>query len=214
MRVISNKDGDLSSQFDNINENDITVLERLADLPPQIRSTLYQKMLINNHTDASKGKINGYLYLQDIFGFCKSFKKVTKNLGFHLILKTADLQDIIYTSMTDDINVINNNMCLYVPNLIPSVEIQIMFKEATQNNYEISYNEYFTARRVISDLLVQHEIGSTQQVNSPNFMITAHQTKDRILTPNRNNKIAVFDKLDLRKYYVQIDGQRYPRDGI
>ena len=56
MRVISNKYGDLLSQFDNINENDIPVLERLADLPPQIRSTPHQKMLINNHTDANKGK--------------------------------------------------------------------------------------------------------------------------------------------------------------
>ena len=39
MRVISNKDGDLLSQFDNINENDIPMLERMADLPPQIRCT-------------------------------------------------------------------------------------------------------------------------------------------------------------------------------
>ena len=39
MRVISNKDGDLLSQFDNINENDIPILEKLADLAPQIRST-------------------------------------------------------------------------------------------------------------------------------------------------------------------------------
>ena len=39
MRVILNKDDDLSSQFDNINENDIPVLERLADFLPQIRST-------------------------------------------------------------------------------------------------------------------------------------------------------------------------------
>ena len=62
MRVISNKDGDLLSQFDNINENDIPILERLADLPPQIRSTLHQKMLIDNHTDANKGKIIGYLF--------------------------------------------------------------------------------------------------------------------------------------------------------
>ena len=30
MRVISNKDGDLLSQFDNINENDIPILEQLA----------------------------------------------------------------------------------------------------------------------------------------------------------------------------------------
>ena len=33
MKVISNKDDDLLSQFGNINENDIPLLERLADLP-------------------------------------------------------------------------------------------------------------------------------------------------------------------------------------
>ena len=114
MRAISSKEGDLLSQFDNINENDIPVLNRLADLPTQIKSTPHQKMLINNHTDAKKGKIKRFLYLQDIFGFCKTFKEVTKNLGFHLPFKINDLQDIIYTSMTDDINVTINNLYLYV----------------------------------------------------------------------------------------------------
>ena len=56
LKVISNKDGVLLSQFYNINENDIPVLERFADLPPQIKSTPHQKMLINNHTDPKKGK--------------------------------------------------------------------------------------------------------------------------------------------------------------
>ena len=82
MRVISNKDGDLLSQFDKIKENDVPILERLADLPPQIRDTPHQKMLINNHTDANNGKINGYLYSEDIFRFLTTFRKVTKNLGF------------------------------------------------------------------------------------------------------------------------------------
>ena len=59
MKAISNKDGDLISQFDNIIENDILNLGRLADLPPQIRYTPHQKMLIDNHTDANKGKIKG-----------------------------------------------------------------------------------------------------------------------------------------------------------
>ena len=134
MRAISNKDGDLLSQFDNINENDIPILNRLADLPVQIRDTPHQKMLINNHTDANNCKIKRYLYLEDIFGFCKTFKKVTKNLGFHIMFKTNDLQDIIYTSMTDDTNVTINNLFINVPNLIPSVETQVMFNEATQDS--------------------------------------------------------------------------------
>ena len=43
MRVISNKDGDLSFQFDNINENDMPILERLQDLPTQILDTPHKK---------------------------------------------------------------------------------------------------------------------------------------------------------------------------
>ena len=132
MKVISNKNGGFLCQFDNIDKNDI------PDLPPEIKSTPHQKMLINDHTDANKGKIKGHLYLEDIFGFCKSFKKVTKNLGIHLMLKTADLQDIMYTSMNDDLNVTIKNLCLYLPNLIPSVETQLLFNEDIQNNYKIS----------------------------------------------------------------------------
>ena len=144
MEVISNKDGDLLYQFDKINENDIPLLERIANLPTQIRDTPHQKMLINNHTDANKGKLKGYLYLEDIFGFCKSIEKVTKNLGFDLMFKTNDLQDNIYTSMADDIIVTINNLYLYIPTLIPSVETQLMFDETSQNNYKISYDQYYT----------------------------------------------------------------------
>ena len=197
--MISNKDGDLLPQFNNINEDDIPILERLADLPTQIESTPHQKMLLNNHTDPNKGKIKEYLYLEDIFGFCKTFKKVTKNLGFHLMFKTIDLQNIIYTSMDDDINVTINNLYLYVPNLIPSVETQVVFNEATQNNYKISYDEYFTERRVISDMITEADIGSSQPVKSPKYLIGAHQTRTRADTANKNNNIAIFDNLNLQK---------------
>ena len=214
MKSISYKDGDLLSQFDNINENDIPILERLADLPPQIRDSPHQKMLINNHTDANKGKIKGYLCLEDIFGFCKTFKKVTKNLGFHITFKTNDLQNIIYSSMADDINVTINNLYLYVPNLTPSVETQVMFNEATQNNYKITFDEWYTERRIISDTITQIDIGSSQHVNSPKYLIAAHQTRTRADTANKNNNIAIFDNLNLQKYYVEIDSVRYPRDSV
>ena len=184
-KVISNKYDDLLSQFGNIIENDIPLLERLVDLPPQIKSIPHQKMLIDNHTDANKGRIKGYLYLEDIFGFCKTFKKVTKNLGFHLTFNSAKLQDIIYTSMADYIFVTNNSLYLFVPNLIPSVETQLMFNEATQNKYKISFHEWYTERRIISDLLVQHDIGSAQNVISPKYLISAHQTSLRSTTPDK-----------------------------
>ena len=81
-----------------------------------------------------KVKLKNIYFLEDIFGFCNTLKEVTKNLGFHILLKTNDLQNIIYSSMADDIKVTNNNLYLSVPNLTPSVETQVMFNEATQNN--------------------------------------------------------------------------------
>ena len=214
MRSISNEDGDLLSQFDNINENDIPILERLADLPPQIRSTPHQKTLIDNHIDANKGKIKRYLDLEDIFGFCKTFKKVTKNFGFHITFKTNDLQKIIYSSMADDISVTINNLYLYAPNLIPSVETQVMFIEATQNNYKITFDERYTERKVKSDTITQMDIGTSQHVNSLKILIGAHQTRTRSDTANKKNNIAIFDNLSLQKYYVEIDSVRYPRDSV
>ena len=82
------------------------------------------------------------------------------------MFKTAELQDIIYTSMADDINVTINSLYLYISNLIPSVETQLKFNEATQNNYKITFDEWYTERRLISDLSVQHDIGSSQQKKS------------------------------------------------
>ena len=113
--------------------------------------------------------------------------------------------------MADDKSVTINNLYLYVPNLRPNVGTQVMFNEATQKNYKISYNEYYTERRVISDVITQLYIGSSQQVNSPKYLIGAHQTCARADTSDKKN-IAIFDNLNLQKYYVEIDGQRYPRD--
>ena len=101
--------------------------------------------------------------------------------------------------MADDINVNINNWYLYVPNLIPNVENQVKFNEANQNNYEISFDEWYTERRVISDTITQIDIGTSQHVKSPNYLIGAHQTRTRADTANKNNNIARFDNLNLQK---------------
>ena len=114
--------------------------------------------------------------------------------------------------MTVDRKVTINNLYLYVPNLLPSVEIQVMFNEVTQNNYKISYEEWFTERRILSDMITQLDIGSSQNVHSLKYLIGAHQTTDRINAPISRKNVSIFDNLDLRKYYIELDGQLYPRD--
>ena len=42
-------------------------------------------------------------------------------------------------------------------------------------------------------------------------MPTKQASKQTLLIKKFN--VGIFDNLDLRKYYVRIDGQRYPRDG-
>ena len=116
--------------------------------------------------------------------------------------------------MEDDINVTINNLYLFIPNLVPSVGSQLIFNEATQNNYNISYDEHHTERRLISDMIFQVDIGSAEEVSSPKYLNCAHQKQLRNYVPNKKNNIAIFVNLDLRKYYVEIDSVRYPCDSV
>ena len=97
-------------------------------------------MLINSHTnDDNKGKTRANLPLEYIFGFCKTFKKITKGLGFELQLKTSnEKQNILFTNNAFEINNVNvtiNSIYLYIPSLVPSAEQQHMFNEAIRENF-------------------------------------------------------------------------------
>ena len=58
------------------------------------------------------------------------------------------------------------------------------------------------------------DIGSAKHVNSPKHLIGAFQTADRIATPKKNNNIPIFDCVNVRKYFSEIDGNRYPNDAV
>ena len=67
---------------------------------------------------------------------------------------------------------------------------------------------------MISDQITQLDIGSSQNIQSPKNLTGAHQTRARTDTANKNNNIGIFDHLNLKKYYIEIDGLRYPRDSV
>ena len=203
MRLLTSKDGDLSSYFD---KNGEAVIDDNNPL---------KRILINNHAvDANKGRIKGHIALEHIFGFCKTFKKITKNLGFHLKYKMNDLQDIIFTTLANDINVTINSLYLFVPILIPNSQTQVMFNEAIMNNYTITFDSWYTEQKISNDgRELQVIIGSAQHINSPKYIISAFQTPART-TPNKNSNPAIFDDNHVTKYFVEIDGVRYPKDGV
>ena len=194
MRLITSKDGDLSSYFD---KNGESVIDDNNPL---------KKILISNHAqEANKGKIKGHLLLEHIFGFCKTFKKITKNLGFHLTFKMNDPQDIIFTTIADDITVTINSLYLYVPQLIPSTSTQVMFNESNMNKYTFTFDSWYTERKISNDgRELQVDIGSAQKINSPKYLITAFQTNART-TANKNINPAIFDDNHVTTYFVEID---------
>ena len=203
MRLLTSKDSDLSSYFDKNGESVIN------------NDNSLKKILINNHdVAAKKGKIKGHLALEHIFGFCRTFMKIRKNLGFHLKFKMNDLQDIIFTTIANDVNVTINSLYLYVPKFIPSTSTQVMFKEAIMNNYSITFDSWYTERKISNDgRELQVDIGSAQQINSPKYLISAFQSAVRT-TPNKASNPAIFDSNHVTKYFDEIDAVRYPKDGV
>ena len=127
MRGLTSKDEVLSVDFNNIDETE-----------SGINNSSLKQTLIKKLTESNSGKIKRQLPLEHLFGFCKTFQKVIKNLGFHLTFKTNVLQNIFFTTIATDINVTNSSLYLFVPILIPNTETQVMFIEPIRNNSTIT----------------------------------------------------------------------------
>ena len=69
-------------------------------------------------------------------------------------------------------------------------------------------------KKSATDQIYQIDIGSAQSVNSPKYSICAHQEANRSDPPNKRNNISIFDNINVRENFVEIDGVRYPRVGV
>ena len=122
-------------------------------------------------------------------------------------MKTNDLQNIIFTTLANDINVTINSLYLFVPILTPNSETQVLFNESIKNNYTLTFDSWYTERKIVTDGgEFQVDIASSQRTNSPKCLIATHQTEARIGTANKANNISIFDHVDVKKYFVEIDG--------
>ena len=130
-------------------------------------------------------------------------------------MKAADLQDIVYTTLGDNTKVNFDNIFSFVPIYIPDAQTQIMFIVCIKESFTISFDPWSTDRKTVDTQLdYQVDVGSAQSIISPKYLIAVHQVPARIGVPNKANKVAIFDQLDVRKYHVDIGGVRYPRDGV
>ena len=213
MRIVTHKDGDLSTYFDIIDESE-----------GEINNTSLKQILVDNHTEANQGLIRGHLSLEHIFGFCRSFKKITKGLGFELDLRTSNRKrDILYTTLGEnDVNVTINSINLFIPQIIPSPESQVYFNEAISKTFTLSYESWTTDRKPVNTAReFQIDISSASNINSPLYLIAAHQKTQRPDPANPANNLpnnrfnnAIFDEVEVRKYYSEIDGVMYPKNPV
>ena len=179
MSSLTTKDGDLLPYFDNINDTD--------ENTSLINYSLNDRLIISHSVAVNRGKIKRQLPLKHKFGFCKTFKKITKILGLHLTFKTADLQNITFISIANVIDVTIKNFYRHLPVLFSDSNTEVLFNESIKNKFTITYDSWYVERKLSTDCNeLQVDIGSAQHVNSPQYFIGAFQTADRIATPNKN----------------------------
>ena len=105
-------------------------------------------MLIDSHSvPVKRREIEGHLPLEHVIGFCKTFRKITKNLELHLTSKRNDSQNKNFTTLANVINVAIKSLYLFVPILKPNTNTQVMFDESIKNNYTITFDSWYTARK-------------------------------------------------------------------
>ena len=154
MIALTSKDGYIIFQFPKFDES-----------PTQIQNTSLEHLLFNNHgLYANKRRIKGQIPLEHIFGKCKTFKKITKQLGFHLTFRTVDLQDITYNTLGDNIKVNFDKLFLFVPMFIPNAQTQIKFDHSIKNSFTLSFDSWSTGRKIVdTQLEYQVDKGSAQK---------------------------------------------------
>ena len=102
-----------------------------------------------------------------------------------------------------------------MPIFVPDAQTQMMFNNSIKDSFTLSFDSWSIDRKNFdTQLEYQVNIGSAQYNNSTKYLIAVHQTAARIGVPNQANNVAIFDHLDVRKYHVDVDGVRYPRDGV
>ena len=190
---------------------------RIKNLPDpiSIKEAATKKYVDNKFNDPSIIKNTTHVDFNDKNLDNVRFVKVNSMpaVGEHLTAKYY-VDNAISDKEADQVKVTINSFYLFVPFLIPSTETQLMFKDSIQNSYRIFFDEWYTERRIVTDQTFQVDIGSAQSVNSPKYLICVHQGADRSDNSNKRNNISFFDHSNVRKYFVEIDGVRYPRDSV
>ena len=192
MTLLTQKDGDLSPYFDESDETE-----------GGFTSSLLKHMLIDTHSNENnRGKIITNLPVERIFGFCKTFKKISEGFGFQLQLETSnEKRKDIYTNPGDnDVIVTINSLYLYLPSLVRSSEQQPIFSESIRQSFTLLFESWAIDRKPVFTSNHYHlDIGSASNINVLLYPVAAHQKtqRDKPAKPPIQFNNVVYDNVNV-----------------
>ena len=88
--------------------------------------------------------------------------KTSRKTGLYRNHKTADLQDLIYTTIGVDININTNKFYSYIPLLKPYQELQRKFKTSIKKYFTVTIDSWISDTKTITrGLDYQRSMGSS-----------------------------------------------------
>ena len=97
-------------------------------------------------------------------------------------LRTSNRKhDILYTKLDDnDVNVTIISISLFIPQIKPSPETQVIFNETISKTFTLSYESWTTDRKPVDTAReFQIDISSASNLNRPLYHLAAHQKTQR-----------------------------------
>ena len=90
-------------------------------------------------------------------------------------------RDILYKTLGEnDVNVTIISINLFIPQIIPSPETQVQLNEAISKTFTLSFESWTTDRKPVDTAKeIQVDISSASNINSPLYLIAAHQKKHK-----------------------------------
>ena len=72
--------------------------------------------------------------------------------------------------------------------------------------FTLSFDSWTIDREIVRTSEYQLDMGSSAKVNSPKYLIAAHQTAARSAVAKKTISLSVFAQVAFRKQFVEIDG--------
>ena len=115
-----------------------------------------------------------------------------------------------------DVDETINSFYFYLPRLVFYPEQQ-KNSESFTSCFTLSFDSWVTDRKpIINRNKYQLDIGSASYIDVALYPISAHQKtqRDKPAGPPIQFDNAIFDKVDVRRYVLEIDGVSYQKDPI